>query len=125
MYPFNSQYTYDRHRPGDEINTKPSLTVPDQTMSLRTLLERYARGLPLDNMSVPVYDEPMDDDDFDPMPDWRKMDLADRQEWIRIHSDELAELNARIKPIKEPKPTTVVSEPKITVPDAPAAEPVP
>lgn len=28
--------------------TQPSMTVPDQTMSMRTMLERHTKGLPLD-----------------------------------------------------------------------------
>lgn len=56
-----------------EIKT-PSLTVPDQTMSIRTLLERYARGLPIGGRVDEYYDED------DTMPDYRTLDLSEIQE---------------------------------------------
>lgn len=30
-----------------EVNSSPSKTIPDQSMSLKTILERFARGLPV------------------------------------------------------------------------------
>lgn len=37
---------------------QPSCTVPDQTMSLRTLLDRYSRGLPIGGIKgAPLYDD--------------------------------------------------------------------
>lgn len=35
----------------------PSMTVPDQTMSMRTILERYAKGLPVTDGKEPIFDE--------------------------------------------------------------------
>lgn len=55
-----------------EVNTMPSQTVPDQTMSLKELLERYARGLPIDGDNFPVYNG---DDEY--LPDLKKMDLSE------------------------------------------------
>jgi len=52
----------------------PSLTVPDQTMSIRTILERYSRGLPIGGKTDMYYDEE------DTMPDYRTLDLVDIQE---------------------------------------------
>lgn len=40
-----------------KMYNEPSLTIPDQTMSIREMLERFARGLPLTgNNSEPVYE---------------------------------------------------------------------
>lgn len=66
-----------------EINRKPSMTVPDQTMSMREILDRFARGLPLGGMKTPIFDE---DDD---MPDMRTLDLAERQELSEMYAEEL------------------------------------
>lgn len=49
--PYNARY-FPKNK---EQNTQPSKTVPDQTMSLRTILTRYAHGLPIDQ-KVPMYD---------------------------------------------------------------------
>lgn len=40
-----------------EIFTEASKTVPDQTLTVRELLVRHTRGLPLDGYREPIYDE--------------------------------------------------------------------
>lgn len=65
----------------------PSLTVPDQTMSIRTILERYSRGLPVGGRLDVIYDEDND------LPDPRTLDLAERQELEEIYKFELNEIN--------------------------------
>lgn len=66
--PFNAnefpKYTEDKFG--------PSMTVPDQTMSLKDILTRYARGLPIEGEKFPVYhgEEEMP-------PDLKKMDLSE------------------------------------------------
>lgn len=60
-----------------EVNTQPSLTIPDQTMSIRTILDRYAQGLPIQGEKAsPFYDT----DEISEGIDLRKMDLVDMQE---------------------------------------------
>lgn len=55
---------------------KPSETVPDQTMDVRTILKRYARGLPITgNAKSPEY-HGIEGDGID----LRTLDLVDRQE---------------------------------------------
>jgi hypothetical protein len=73
--------------------TDPSLTVPDQTMSVRTILERYARGLPVSGRTDMYYDE---DDD---LPDPRTLDLAERQELAQQYKQEINEVKSRKKVI--------------------------
>jgi hypothetical protein len=60
--------------------TLPSMTVPDQTMSIRTILDRYSRGLPVGGRVDEYYDEE------DTMPDYRTLDLT-----------EIAELQNEVK----------------------------
>lgn len=66
-----------------ELNGMPSETVPDQAMTVREIMERFSRGLPLGGMRIPEYDE---DDD---MPDIRRLDLAERQELRERYEFEL------------------------------------
>lgn len=55
-----------------EFNNLPSRTIPDQTLSLRTLLDRHARGLPLSGNNLhPVYNG----EDY--MPDVRRLDISE------------------------------------------------
>lgn len=35
----------------------PSMTTPDQTMSMRTILDRYAKGLPVSDGKEPIWDD--------------------------------------------------------------------
>ena len=71
--------------------TQPSMTVPDQTMSIRTILERYSRGLPIGGRLDVLYDEEND------LPDPRTLDLAERQELIENYSQEINEIKSRKK----------------------------
>lgn len=58
-----------------EVNSGEIMTVPDQSLSIRSLLENYTRGLPLPQ-AKPVY---FDENDI--YPDVRSMDLVDIQEF--------------------------------------------
>lgn len=73
-----------------EINRKPSMTIPDQSMSVQEIMERYARGLPIAGQKVPLYDG--EEGDF---PDLSKMDLADRQQYLEDRRDELSDIKYR------------------------------
>jgi len=73
--------------------TQPSLTIPDQTMSLKTILERYSRGLPIGGRLDEYYDEE------DDLPDPRTLDLAERQELAEQYKNEINEVISRKKVI--------------------------
>lgn len=74
-------YNYELDRDG-EVNTLPTLTVPDQTMSLRDMLLRYSRG-----QSVPTF-EPIFDGDED-FPDISRMSKIELEE---LRQDVLGEI---------------------------------
>lgn len=72
MRPVKTQYNAESFQAYYEVNVLPSQTVPDQTMSLRILLERHAKGLPVTgNNAEPLYygDEQM--------PDLNRMDISE------------------------------------------------
>ena len=71
--------------------TQPSMTVPDQTMSIRTILERYTRGLPVGGRLDDYYDEE------DILPDPMTLDLAERQELAENYKQEINEIKSRKK----------------------------
>lgn len=58
-----------------------SLTVPDQTMTIREIMQRYASGASLGGSDT-YYDED------DELPDYRTLDLAEIQE-IKEYRDDL------------------------------------
>lgn len=74
-----------------KIFTQPSLTIPDQSMSIKTILERYARGLPVGGRLDEYYDEE------DTLPDPRTLDLAERQELAEMYTQEINEIKSRKK----------------------------
>lgn len=58
------------------IFTQPSLTIPDQTMSIKELVTRFAKGLPIAEGKTPIYDE----DGVSEGIDLRKLDLSEIHE---------------------------------------------
>lgn len=79
--------TKPRFYPQREKNKLPSMTIPDATMSLRTLIERYVRGIPMPT-KLPIWDkEDVTTEDY--LPDPKFMDLAERQEMAQNYAQEL------------------------------------
>jgi hypothetical protein len=75
-----------------EVNNKPSETVPDQTMTMREILTRYAKGLPIDGAKTPLWE---DGEGYAKDPD--TLDLAEREELATAAREELQQINERIK----------------------------
>lgn len=71
-----------------EKNFGVSLTIPDQTLSIRQILERHSRGLPIEGWRTPIWDG--EDND---LPDIRTLDLAERQELAHLYAQELENYN--------------------------------
>lgn len=72
---FRTQWD-DRKNPTGEKNNGISETIPDQAMSIRTLIQRYAHGLPLSGAKTPLYE---DENEF--TPDFATMDLTELHEY--------------------------------------------
>jgi hypothetical protein len=92
----------------DEINNEPSQTIPDQSMTVRELLTRFASGMPLTNGKEQIY-EGEDGDGIDP----RRLDLAERQELEIQARQELAEIEERLKSKKVEKSKSKLTEQQI------------
>lgn len=94
---YQTQFSYDHKKMRREVNNKPSLTVPDQSLSVKQILDRYARGLPLGGMKVPVYDGEED------VPDFNKLDLAERQELLEQTKQSITNIKASLLKDQEEK----------------------
>ena len=92
--------------------TMPSETVPDQSLTMRQILDRYARGLPLD-VKTPIWEE---DDELNPLPDVRTLDLTEKQDMLQSAKDEL---NAIKQKMAEKRKTKAIVEPPILPPTQP------
>ena len=53
--------------------TQPSMTIPDQTISIKELVSRFAKGLPIAEGKTPIYDESGESEGID----LRKLDLSE------------------------------------------------
>jgi len=71
--------------------TMPSLTVPDQTMSLKVMVTKYVKGLPI---AAPDLKGTYTDDET--ATDFDKLDLAEQEELILSVSEELTKTKATI-----------------------------
>lgn len=79
-----------------EVNTQPSQTIPDQSLSVKEIMRRYASGLPLEGQRVPLYEG-----EEEATPDFANMDLAEREQWQRDLRAELDETNQKIQSDRE------------------------
>lgn len=79
-----------------ERNTQPSMTIPDQTLSVKQILDRYAKGLPLGGQKVPIYeaDENSTFDDY--MPDPKTLDISERHEMAQDAKKELRDIKSKL-----------------------------
>lgn len=69
--------------------TQPSMTVPDQSMNMREIMDRFAKGLPLPDQKTELWDE--ESDGIDP----RTLDLVDLQEIKMKNSSRLKDLEVK------------------------------
>ena len=81
-----------------QVNVGESKTVPDQSMTLRELLIRYAKGLPLEGQKTPIW-EGEEGFDIDP----QKLYLAEIEELREKAEQELKDINNRVKQEVEKK----------------------
>lgn len=74
-----------------EVFTMPSMTVPDQSLTVRELMDRFARGLPLGGAKVPIWEG-----EDDNTPDFSKMDLSEIEDYQLQVQAELEEIRERM-----------------------------
>jgi hypothetical protein len=90
--------------------TMPSETIPDQTMNMREILDRHARGLPVQT-NIPVFESEPDIDDV--MPDVRTLDISERQAFAEQAKQELIQIKEKLNK-KAKKPVTEVTGEAVT-----------
>lgn len=84
-YQLQSKSTYE-----GKVFTQPSLTVPDQTMSIRTILEKYARGENF-NQKVPIFS----DEDNSGL-DIRRLDISEIHDLKQQNAEEIKKLQEEL-----------------------------
>lgn len=61
--------------PGEDFTDRVSLTVPDQSMSIKDVMSRFVRGLPLPKLQGMGYSD-IDTSPYDNLDRFQKLDLA-------------------------------------------------
>lgn len=93
VYPWRTQFN-NQSLPQDQQRFRsPSRTIPDQSMSVKEILNRYAKGLPLH--SSKQVGEYYGDDQY--YPDVAKLDLSEKQELYRATQARILELQKLMK----------------------------
>lgn len=83
-------FTMQQHE--EELNTLPSLTVPDQSMSVDEILQRFATGRPIPDLSSKMT---YTGDQY--LPDLKRLDLVEQQELIDRNKQHINDLEGRLK----------------------------
>lgn len=112
--PFKTQWNAENFAARYETNHLASLTIPDQTMSLRTIVDRFSRGLPIDGERVPVYNG---EDLY--LPDLKALDLAEQEDLMLANAERIRRIRESLqaKPIpKVVEPTPDPTNPKLPPP---------
>ena len=84
---YNGRYFPKTH----EINTQPSKTVPNQAMTVKELIIRFASGLPLTGAKIPIYEG------SEEFPDINRMDLIERELYYLDLKKQREEVEERVK----------------------------
>lgn len=94
------------HENYGEVNTLPSATVPGDAMSLRDLLDRFARGLALpEPRQQPYYNQE------EVFPNFKKMDLVDQEDYMENLNLRVEHLSREASLQQQNEPTPVVPQP--------------
>lgn len=87
-----------RHK---KVSTRvmPSRTIPDQSLTIRQIMDRFTRGLPIEGAHTSVFEQTEDvpHPDLPTSDELAAMDIADRQEVIEGIKEKAADLEKSAK----------------------------
>ena len=115
---FNTWVNFKEESREEEINTLPSETQPDEVLTVREMLERHVRGLPISGNEQGVYLPT----EVGYIPDYRSLDLTEIDEYRKHYSEVIQRYNNP----EPPTPTEEVGDqhPELdTPPPNPAKQP--
>lgn len=110
LLPVRTGYNPFNYTPQEQTQFAPTLTVPDQTLSMREIMHRYSRGLPIEPGRIGTYDN--EDLDAPFYPDLEKLDYAVREHYIAQAQAELRELRVKTRNEKKQKETEFLQKTK-------------
>jgi len=83
--------TYEHNPKADPVPYAESLTIPNQSMTVLQMVQRYQKGLPIDGQAFPLYQGE------DALPDISHLDLADQQQIVEAYAEQLADIKNRLQ----------------------------
>lgn len=97
---YKTPYNANKWPKDHEKNYAPSMTVPDQSMSIKEIMDRHAKGLPIiGNGNVPMYEDETTGILWPA--DWEKMDISEKQEYMEQAAKEIVQIREKHKKQKE------------------------
>lgn len=91
--PFKTHSNASNFPDNGEINTEPSMTIPDQSLSVQELVYRYTHGMELGGGRVGVWEE---DEEIQFPANWDKLDLSEKHDFFEEKRLELEDLNKKV-----------------------------
>jgi hypothetical protein len=88
-YLFNTWLNFREEERQEEINTLPSETQPDEVLTVREMLERHVRGLPISGNEQGVYLP----EEVGYIPDYRTLDLTEIDEYRQKYAETIQRYN--------------------------------
>lgn len=82
----------------EPVSSKPSETIPDQSMSVDELMKRYASGLPLGGERVPIYHG---EDEF--LPNEKTLDLSEIEDLKIANQEKIDSMQKELSEKKQKK----------------------
>lgn len=104
-----ASYQHTKHK--GEHNFAPTLTQPDQTLTVREIFDRYRRGQPIDGAKATYFEDDVEMSAL--VPNWDALDISEKMDFVRYAQEDIQAFkhnydNPRFKDNKNPD----VLEPK-------------
>lgn len=97
-HPFRTHFSGPLYGVEHERNRGlPSVTVPDEAMTVEEILKRYAAGLSMPDARVPMYDESEGVLDESRPLNWDQMDFAEKIQFMEEHQAKIELLKREIE----------------------------
>jgi len=91
--PYNTVGNYDYTKSRKEKTDKPSKTIPDQSMSVREIVSRFAKGLPISgNSQQPIWEG---ENPILP-PNFQNLDMVEQRQIIQSLKTKVSQTQAEL-----------------------------
>ncbi len=89
----NIRHQFNLPKEKGEIITQPSMTIPNQALTIQDLISRFTRGLPIEGGRVEIWEG---ENPSDWMPDLKRMDLSEREDLKNHTKQYIADYKANV-----------------------------